>query len=295
MAIMPLFFSSNIIFGRAAVEHVQPFTLAFLRWSLTALILFPFIRVEIQRNRQAIVALTTPLFLMGFVGMWICGALVYLALKYTSATNGTLIYTSSPVLIILIEFVLKGRKVGLREGLGIALAFVGVVIIVTKGLMSNLFGFKFNSGDIIFVIAAISWAIYSVGLKSERFQSFSTLGLFFLIAVSGAVLLLPFAIFEIVYLREFPTNGTAWINIAGIVAIASLLAFSAFQLGVKTLGPSLAGIFLYLLPIYGVSLAIVFLDEELAAYHLWGVLLVLGGVVLATLPANVFGKLIYRN
>lgn len=290
MAIMPLFFSSNIIFGRAAVEHVQPFSLAFLRWSLTALILFPFVQGEIKKNRHAITAIRIPLLLMGFVGMWICGALVYLALKYTSATNGTLIYTSSPVLIILIEFFLKGRKVGWREALGIALAFMGVVIIVAKGLMSNLLGLKFNAGDIIFVLAAVSWAIYSVGLKSDRFQHFSTLGLFCLIAAAGAVLLLPFAIFEIVYLQEFPTSGIAWGNIAGIVVIASLLAFSTFQHGVKTLGPSLAGIFLYLLPIYGVSLAIVFLGEELAAYHLWGVLLVLGGVVLATLPARLFRR-----
>ena len=290
MAIMPLFFSSNIIFGRAAVESVEPFTLAFLRWFLTAMILYPIVRSELKGKKQAIMSLRWPLVVMGLCGMWVCGALVYLALKYTSATNGTLIYTSSPVLIILIEFFAKGRKVRLREGLGITLAFVGVVVIVAKGLMSNLTNMKFNYGDIIFVVCAVTWAIYSVGLKSERFQPFSTLGLFFLIAATGALLLLPFAAFEIVYLKEFPTSTAAWGNIAGIVAIASLLAFSAFQFGVKVLGPSLAGIFLYLLPIYGVSLAILFLGETLATYHVWGVILVLGGVVLATLPAKLMQR-----
>ena len=291
MAIMPLFFSSNIIFGRAAVEYVEPFTLAFLRWFLTALILLPFVRTEIQNNRQSIVQLKWPLMVMGLLGMWICGALVYLALKYTTATNGTLIYTSSPVLIILIELLFKGRKVGWREGLGITLAFIGVVTIVAKGLFANLLNLQFNAGDIILVVTALSWAIYSVGLKSDRYKSFSTLGLFFLIAASGAVLLLPFAVVEMLYFKDFPTSSAAWGNIAGIVVISSLLAFSTFQFGVKTLGPSLAGIFLYLLPIYGVSLAILFLGEELANYHFWGVLLVLGGVVMATIPAKLLPRI----
>ena len=105
-----------------------------------------------------------------------------------------------------------------------------------------------------------------------------------LIAASGAILLAPFAAVEIVWQQDFPTTGEAWLNIAGIVVMASLLAFSMFQYGVKVLGPSLTGIFMYLLPVYGVGLAVLFLGEELALHHLWGILLVLSGVILATWP-----------
>lgn len=288
--VMPLFFSSNIIFGRAAVAEVEPFTLAFLRWSFTALILAPFALPLLRGRWGEIRALSPLLAVMGFLGMWVCGALVYLALKYTSATNGTLIYTSSPVLIILIEWLFKGRHVGWREGLGVAIAFVGVVAIVVRGSLQNLLALQFNIGDMIFVATALSWAIYSVGLKSARLQVFGTLPLFMAIAASGAILLAPFAATEILWTGSFPTTGTAWFNIVGIVLLASLLAFSAFQYGVGVLGASLAGVFLYLLPVYGVSLAIIFLGEELFAFHLWGIALVLGGVVLATLPASLFAR-----
>lgn len=285
--VMPLFFSSNIVLGRAAIQSGgEPFTLAFLRWFLTAIILLPFVWTAIRRSGVDLAELLQPLAMMGFLGMWVCGALVYLALKYTSATNGTLIYTSSPVMIILIEWLFRDRRISWREGTGIALAFVGVVVIVVKGSFDRLMSLSFNVGDLIFVATAISWAIYSVFLRSPRFAELQTLPLFTLIALAGAALLVPFALAESILLKTFPATSDLWLNIAGIVIFASLLAFSAFQYGVKVVGSSLAGIFLYLLPVYGVSLAVLLLGETIAPFHIVGILLVAGGVILATFPAR---------
>ena len=150
--------------------------------------------------------------------------------------------------------------------------------------MQTLLSLSFNIGDLIFVACAISWAVYSVLLRTPKLRPLQTMPLFMLIAASGAVLLAPFAIVEIVWLQAFPTSANAWMNIAGIVLLASLLAFSMFQFGIKVLGPSLTGIFMYLLPVYGVGLAVIFLGEDLALYHLWGIGLVLSGVILATWP-----------
>ena len=136
LAIMPLFFSSNIIFGRAAVDEVEPFTLAFIRWSASALILSIITAGAVRAAWPRFRAAGRLLFINAFLGMWICGALVYLALKYTSATNGTLIYTSSPVLIILIEWLFRGRAVNWREIVGITAALIGVVV-TPSGSISN--------------------------------------------------------------------------------------------------------------------------------------------------------------
>lgn len=282
--VMPLFFSSNIIFGRAVADQVEPFTLAFIRWSLTALVLAPFVWRELASKRHHLQGQSSLLLMLGFLGMWICGALVYLALDYTTATNGTLIYTSSPVLIILIEYLFRGRQLAWRESIGVVIALMGVVVIVVKGSWQTLITLSFNIGDLIFIGCAISWAVYSVMLRAPKLSTLPTLPLFMLIAASGAILLAPFAAVEIVWQQDFPTTGEAWLNIAGIVVMASLLAFSMFQYGVKVLGPSLTGIFMYLLPVYGVGLAVLFLGEELALHHLWGILLVLSGVILATWP-----------
>ncbi len=290
LCIMPLFFSSNIIFGRAAVDLVEPFTLAFLRWFFTALILLPFVWNRIKSNWALIRSMTASIFLLGFLAMWISGAIVYVALKYTSATNGTLIYTSSPLIILVIEWLFKGRQFTRREIIGILFALIGVIIIVVKGSISNLIAIEFNSGDLLFVLAAFSWALYSVQLKSERYQPLQTLPLFMIVAASGALLLAPFAIIEVIWLNKFPTSLAAWGNIIGIIIFASLLAFGIFQNGVKVVGASTTGLFLYLLPVYGVTLAILFLGETLMPYHGWGIVLVISGLVLATLPTTIINR-----
>jgi len=290
LLVMPLFFSSNIIFGRAAVTAVEPFTLAFLRWGLAALILVPFVLPDLRRQWASVRTLAKPLLLMGFLGMWVCGAIVYLALKYTSATNGTLIYTSSPVLIILFEWMFRGHRGGMRESAGVVLAFAGVVVIVAKGSWSTLLALQFNLGDLLFVATAISWAVYSFLLKSSRFDALQTLPLFMLIAACGAFLLAPFALFEVIWWQTFPASFSAWGHVAGIVIFASLLAFSLYQYGIKTVGAPATGVYLYLLPVYGVGLAVTFLGEQLELFHLWGIVLVLGGVVLATFPARLLKR-----
>ena len=291
LAFMPLFFSTNIIFGRVAVASVEPWTLAFIRWFSCALILTPFIAPSIVQHMAIFKKQWKRLLLLGFLGMWICGALVYLALKYTTATNGTLIYTSSPVLIIFLEWIFRGRKVGIREFVGIAIAMLGVLIIIFRGSTEVLMSLNFNSGDLLFVLSAISWSIYSVLLKTPEFDTVPTISLFAVIAFMGALTLAPFTIIEIVSYDSFPTSLPSWTNIAGIVLFASLIAFSAFQFGVKMAGAPVAGIFMYLLPVYGVGMAVMVLGEKFEHYHLAGILTVSGGVIIATIPLTMLRKL----
>ena len=286
LVFMPLFFSTNIIFGRAAVTEVGPYTLATLRWGFAALILVPFVWATLRLNWSKIISLLPRLIILGLLGMWICGAIVYVALTSTTATNGTLIYTASPVLVILFERLFRGRKTGFREVLGIAIACLGIGIIVFKASLSNVAALEFNVGDLLFVGTALSWAIYSVLLKSDEVSELQTFPLFCLVAGTGAILLLPFSFYEIATSNALPSSRYAWSLVAGIVVFSSLIAFSSFQIGVRIVGASTTSIFLYLLPVYGVALAVLFLGETFHFYHLAGIAAVLGGVILATFPKD---------
>ena len=286
MVFAPLFFCSNLIIGRAANEAVLPNTLAFWRWFIAFAILLPFALPGIRRHFTALRTHAGELFLLGFLGMVVCGSLIYVSLHHTTATNATLIYTSSPVLIVLLEWLFRGIRPSLRQTIGIALAFAGVAIIIMKGDLQRLLSFQFNFGDIGVAIGALAWACYSVLLKRAHFRALPTIALFCAIAFAGWVLLLPFMVWELVQFDAFPRSANAWWSILGVALIASVLAFSTFQYGVKILGPSVAGIFMYLLPIYGVSLAVIFLGEQLQTFHLAGFLCVAAGVALATLPSR---------
>lgn len=290
LVFMPLFFGSNIIIGRAIIGGTEPFILAFLRWFITSLILLAISYPAVKAHWPVFRQNWRRIFVIGFLGMWICGALVYLALKHTSASNGTLIYTSSSVLIILLEWVFRGRKIGWREIIGVPIAIAGVAVIVFKGNLAGLLSLQFNPGDVLFVLTSICWAIYSVMLRSDPFPSMPTMPLIGLVGMAGAITLLPFAVFEVLWTGHFPATGHVWLGIACMVVVSSLMSFTAYQYGVKMVGPSITGVFLYLLPPYGVGMSVLLLGETLMPFHFAGLALILGGVILATLPERLVAR-----
>lgn len=289
LLISPAFFSSNVVFGKLAAD-IAPFTLAFLRWSIAAIILILLSKRHWPQMIEVAKTKTKLLLLLGFLGMFICGGVVYLALHTTSATNGILIYTSPPVFILIIERIFRGRPIAIREIFGVCLAFVGVVIIVSKGLWQNLIGLSFTPGDLFFLLASISWAIYLYFLKDKELSKLDTMPLFGLIAAFGALTLLPMSLYEISSGQTFPNTLEHWYILAGIVSCASLVAFSTFQYGVAQIGASLASIFMYLLPPFGVGFAWFFLDEKFHLFHAMGIATILGGVILATFPKKLLRR-----
>ena len=284
MLLTPLFFSSNLIFGRSTIPEVAPFTLAFLRWTAAGLLLSPFLWMARDRVRTYITTHPLHWLILGFLGMWICGAGVYYALQFTTATNGTLIYTTSPLIVIIIERVFFGRATSWREIAGILVGFIGVAIIVLKGDFTSIAGSSFNRGDLMFIAAALSWAGYSILLKGRRTAPLPVSALFAAITLAGAFLLAPFAFWEWVSGARMPQSWSAWGGIAGIVVFSSLLAFSGYQYGVARLGAATTSIFMYLLPPYGVGLAVLVLGEPFQTHHAIGIITVLTGLVLATAP-----------
>ena len=142
---------------------------------------------------------------------------------------------------------------------------------------------------------AFAWAVYSVLLKQDDLQAFPTMALFTCIVAAGASSLLPFMIWESVATGRFPSTSDAWLSIAGLVFFSSILSYSSYQYGVKRFGPTITGMMLYLLPAYGVVLAVLFLGEKLQPYHMVGFALILPGVVLATLPTSLAGRFRLRT
>lgn len=287
--IAPAFFTTNVIFGRQLLS-VEPFTLAFIRWGLTSAILLFFCKNDWPEMLLVYRANKYLSFCCGFLAFWICGGMVYFALHYTSATNGILIYTTPPILILAIEAIWRGRAISAREIIGISIALIGAAIIIANGRLDNLLSLQFNLGDLIFVVAAISWAIYSVLLKSEKYATLKTLPLLTLLSICGTILLAPFAAYEIIYVSGLPKTQTEWVLILGIVLLSSIGAFLTFQYGIKMLGASIAGIFMYLLAPWGLLFAWFFLGETLEQYHINGTIFILSGIIVATLPLKLLQR-----
>ncbi len=281
---VPFFFSSNIIFGRGVIGEVSPFIAAFIRWIGSSLIIAPFMIAD-WRNCLAFVRQKTLLWLvLGILGMGVCGGVVYWGLTMTTAANGTLIYTTSSLFIILFQRIFQGRPIRRLEVAGMIIAFAGVAAIVLKGDMSALWQMKFNIGDFAILTAAIAFAVYSLLLRDPEARQMAPFSLFGLIAFSGALVLLPPAAVELAHGGLLPATAIAWAKIGGIILFASLLAFYCFTHTVRVFGPATAGITLYMMPPVSIVMATLFLGETFETYHAIGIVLVTGGVVIATAP-----------
>lgn len=288
---MPLFFSTNLVIGRAAVDVAGPWSLAFFRWSIALAIVLVLVWGRFRSALPALMRHWRSLLVLGFLGMWICGGIVYLGVERTTATNATLIYTASPVIVVLLEWIFRGRRTTVWQALGIALGIAGVTAIVIKGDLAALMALRFNPGDLMIAFAATAWAVYSVLLKRDDLQVFDTFVLFAAIMVAGVAVLAPMMVWEVTGPRGLPLTAEAWLVFAALGVIPGFLAYSSYQYGVKVVGPAVTSVFLYLLPIYGVGLAVAFLGEPLRAYHALGFVMVMVGVVLATAPSGALRRL----
>jgi drug/metabolite transporter (DMT)-like permease len=290
MCSAPLFFSTNLVFGRSLADEMDPFVLAFIRWLLVAIFLSPFVIREREKAKHLITTHWRLLLILGFLGMWVSGAIVYLALQHTTAINGALIYTTSPVIILMIEALFSGRRIGGREILGATVAFFGVALIVLRGNLAALIALEFNVGDVLIGLAAVSWAIYSVLYRKPVLKNLSNLALFGIIAWAGSITLLPAVLFVCIDSRLVLPGSDTFLRIAGLVFFASIAAFGLFQYGVRSFGPSLSGLFMYLMPVYGMGLALFFLGETMETFHIYGTAAVLAGIILATFPVGLLKR-----
>ena len=102
--------ASNLIVARGGVEFVPPISLAFWRWTLVFLILLPFTYLSLKNKSQIIRTEFKKLFFLGSMGCGVCGAFPFLAGETTTVINMGIIYTSSPVFIILISYFFLAKK-----------------------------------------------------------------------------------------------------------------------------------------------------------------------------------------
>ena len=272
--------ASNLVVARGGVEYVPPISLAFWRWTLVFLILLPFTYPSLKKNYKVIKKEYKKLFFLGAMGCGVCGAFPFLAGQTTTVTNMGIIYTSSPIFIILISSIFFNEKINLTKIIGLIACLVGVFAIIIKGNFLLLINLNFTIGDLWMLAAAIGWALYSIYLfywktKLEIFQRFT------LIALFGALSLLPFYIGEEIFYERtmFSIEFFIWVIFAAISP--GIIAFTLYTIAQKKLGASLTGFTLYVFTIYGAIYGYFLFDEKLENYHLMGTILVFIGVYLA--------------
>lgn len=278
------FWSGNMIVGRTFREVLPPFQLATGRW-LVALILCLLFAIRHWRRDWPKIRAAWPIFtLLGLLGVGGYNTFAYLALQSTSAINAALINTWIPIATLLLAALLLRETLTLRQGVGIAVALAGVVVVITQGEPKQLVALSFNPGDLWMVVAVLTWAFYTVLLRRRPAGVDPLVQLTFFIAV-GLVVLLPFAGWE-----RWVAERTVTLSPSTVLAILytgifpGFLGYIFYNAAVARVGAGTGSLFLYAMPVITALLSVLFLDEAPHGYHLVGLLLVLSGITVALRP-----------
>jgi len=276
----PALWAVNYLVARAAPDIIAPHMLAFWRWSLAGLLLHALSWREISERRQAIATEWPQFLVLGALGMWICGAFVYIGGRTTTATNISLIYALSPVLIALASTLVVGERLRLAQIAGVAVSLAGFLHIVLRGRWGDIASVQLTPGDWWILVAAVSWAFYTLLMKRWP-SAFGTTARLALITSGGVLVLLPFTIVEVFFL----SSEVSWRSVGYIVAVALSPAFGAYlsySFMLRELGAARAGVVLYLGPVYVAGLAWMVLGEPVRTFHWVGAALILPGIYLVT-------------
>ncbi len=277
LTLTALFWSGNFVLARAVHAEIPPLALSFWRWLLALLILLPLAGPRLWRQWPIARAAWRPLLLLAAFGVAAFNSFVYLGLQHTTATNAVLLQSAIPVLIIALSWLFLGQRLAALQFLGLLVSLLGVGVIVFHGDLQRLQLLGFNRGDLLVMAAVISWAVYSVLLR-YRPAELSALAFLLAIVALGVLLISPFYLWELAAGKGFALTLPNLLSVGYVGIFPSVLAYIFWNYGVDRVGASKAGLFIHLMPVFGILLSVVFLGERIRFFHFVGIVLIFLGI-----------------
>ena len=269
------------MFGKPLLEALPPFGINLVRWVLACLVLIPLtLALEGRFPRPARHQWPT-LAAMALTGVVLFNGLVYLSLVHTTSTNAALINGATPILTMVLAAAVGLDRLTRRRLAGAFVSLVGVGWIVSRGSLEALVGFSFNRGDLFMLIAALTWAIYTILLNRMR-GALSPLATLTIVAVLALPLLGVIGGYELMSRPVGPITPLVVVGLVYVSVLASVAAFMAWSVGIKGIGAARGSIFLNLIPVFTAVIAVLTLGERIGLVQLVGGLLVIGGVTLTS-------------
>ncbi len=276
LALAGLLWSGNHIAGRAAAGHVPPVSLASLRWLLAAALLWPFVSQHVRADWPQIAKGWRRILALSLLGGATFSSLQFIALQHTSALNASIFNSFAPAVIVAGGALFFKERLGPLNLVGVALSFVGVMVIVSRADYETFAAFTFNKGDVILLANMGIWAIYSVFLRIR--PAIHQMSFTFMLAVISGLSLIPFGVIEHVNGFTFKFDWLTLAVLAYVTVFSGALAYVFWNRGMENLGAARGGAFLHLIPFYGAVLATTLLGESLQFFHVAGCALILTGV-----------------
>jgi drug/metabolite transporter (DMT)-like permease len=269
-----IFWGGSFIATKIALRDVSPVTVVWLRFAIGVVILGVGVRLRRQFSLPAGRYLGY-FALLGFLGITFHQWLQSTGLKTAQATTTAWIVATTPIFIAILGWLVLKERLRWVQALGILLATVGVLLVVTRGELASLSTGSFGTpGDFLVLISSVNWAVFSI-LSRRGLRTFpATLMMFFVMAFGWlftSLLLFTGPGLSEIKLLSLP----GWLGIGFLGIFCSGLAYIFWYDALQALPVAQAGAFVYLEPFITLVIAAFVLSEAVTVASLLG-----GGVIL---------------
>jgi drug/metabolite transporter (DMT)-like permease len=261
--------------SKYALAYVGPFTLVLARYALALSIFVPLLLLRGPdprvRGSLRLIALAS------FIGLGVSSWAQFFGTALSTAHAGALITSSAPAFMVIFAALVLGERVTSQKIIALVVASVGVVTVVGPSDMGA--GPGAVVGDILLVIAGITWALYSVLIRklTLRIANVTVTGY---VTIIGAAAGLPLGIPDLV--RTGVPTPAVWLSILYIGLISTALAYYLWNKGLELMEAGNASIFFFAQPLTGTFFAWLLLGEKLNVGFFIGGALILIGVAIAS-------------
>ena len=282
LTIPPLCWAGNVVLARGVVDIVPPVGFAFWRWTLAFLVLVPFTWNRIRQDFGMISRYWKRLALLAFLGIAGFNTLLYTAVHTTTAINCSLIQTAMPAIILVISGIAFREPVGLLRIGGVALCMLGASLVVLRGDLSTLIGLSVARGDLLMLLAVILYGLYSVLVKKR--PEMHPITFLTVIFGAGALMLFPLYLWENVTGPAMILRADVVFSILYVALFPSIVSYFCWNRGIEMIGPSRAGLFINLVPVFASIMAVIWLQESMELFHYFGMGCIFLGICLFNRP-----------
>ena len=255
-----IFFAINYTAIKYIVNagFVQPFGLNLVRVGVSAILLW--ILFFIKPSKVVIQTKDIGRFLLcALLGITINQLLFVKGLSLTYSIHASLLMLTTPILItIMAAWLLKEKLTALKIS-GLVLGIAGAVILVSSRENSGNAG-DVLLGDILVILNAIAYTFYFILVK-PLMRTYNPVAIIRIIFTIGFFMMLPFCWQEFREIRFSSFSPGAWIAISIITFTGTFLAYLFNIYGIKIMGASMAGTYIYSQPFFAAAIAILFLNE----------------------------------
>ncbi|KJR47134.1 Permease of the drug/metabolite transporter (DMT) superfamily [Desulfosporosinus sp. I2] len=267
-----LFWAGNYVFGKFVIIEMTPLWITFSRWLLALLLLIPIACFLEKPKWKMVKKAWIPLISMGVLGSVGYNLVLYSALAYTSPTNAALVSALNPAVIVLFSVFLLHERITWLQTSGIVLSLIGAFVLITQGNFGQLLQHEYNKGDVFMLGAVVIWTLYSI--IGRRLISVPPITATAVSAVFATLLLAPFAIAQGIDVTKISP-----LTMTGILYIAifpSVFSFIFWNMSIRAIGISQAGIFLNLIPVFTAIISWILGERTTGTQVLGGSLVFLG-------------------